>query len=260
MTRQMEAVEPHMCAQGMQATRRGAVRTLWGAGIVCAAFVAPRSFAQTALRLPQGPQILTRQLTRSLSDGNQIKVTRSWQVQFARANQNMSGQIAITGVQISSEVEAPPSLNPLAAIERQRPTDGMWPIMLTPSGLILAAGRPMRQQDIEDALDTGQKMMAARMGQQNAANMVGTFAAQLQRTGTSLLDRLPDDLFFPTIGPIRSARKIDLPGGEAGEFEVAYEAVAVAGKGWLDRAERRITTRLAGTEQCAKEHWSLRPL
>ena len=177
-----------------------------GAGIVCAAFAAPLSFAQTALRLPQGPQILSRQLTRSLSNGNQIKVTRSWQVQFARANQNVPGQIAITGVQISSEVEAPPSLNQLAAIERQRPTDGMWPIMLTPSGLILAAGRPMRQQDIEDALDTGQRMMAARMGQQNAANMVGTFcwpncSAPARRCLTACLTICS----FPPLG--RSARR-----------------------------------------------------
>ena len=258
MTRQMEAVEPHICAQGMDPTRRDAVRMLGGAAVVCAGLASTRSMAQTATLLPKGAQILTRRLSRSLSDGNQIKVTRSWQVEFARADQSMPGQIAITGTQTSSEVEAPPSLNQLATIERQRPTDDMWPIMLTPSGLILAAGRPMRQQDIEAALDMAQKVMAARMGQQNAANMVATFAEQLQRTGRSLLDRLPDDLFFPIVGPIRSARKIDLPGGETGEFEVTYEAVAVAGKGWLDRAERRITTRLAGTEQSAHEQWSLR--
>jgi hypothetical protein len=117
----------------------------------------------------------------------------------------------------------------LADSERSRSTAGLWPIRLSAGGLILATGTGSAE--------------AAGLG------LPGRPAS------AAVLERLPDDLFFPSLGPIRSVQAIELPGGLTGEFVVEYSARGVADAGWLDRAERRVTTRVAATRETAVERW-----
>ncbi len=86
------------------------------------------------------------------------------------------------------------------------------------------------------------------------------YLAELQQASSSLLTRLPDDLFFPRLGPMRSVRAVDLPGGLTGEFEVTYDAVSAQEGEWLADAEREVITRIAGSEQRAREVWTMREL
>lgn len=242
-------------------TRRDTLRSLVASvPVMGVAAHSTAAFAQGTIVLPDGPCKLTRVLTRSLYDGNQIRVARQWRIAFARGGGLSGDRITVRGQQLSVEVDAPPSLAQFSALEEGRSTATMWPILLTQSGLIVAAGRGIVDADVDTALQTARQMIAERNGAEAAAMHVRRLQAELQSAGTSLLDRLPDDLFFPTVGPLQASRVVELPGGRVGEFEVSYEAVAVPGKGWLDRAMRQVTTRLDGTEQTAREDWSLSPI
>ncbi|MEM7780484.1 MAG: hypothetical protein AAF697_08860 [Pseudomonadota bacterium] len=221
--------------------------------------LAGRALAQSQVRIavPEGPCRLARTLFRSLSDGNEIRVSRQWNVRFVASGDNLTAGFAIEGEQVSVEVEAPASLARLGEIEERRSTAGMWPIRLTSNGLIVSAGRGMTAADLDEALRVARDLIASRYGEQNAQAMVRSFAAELQRAGASLLGQLPDDLFFPSIGPISLSREVELPDGQVGGLSIFYDAIAVPSRGWLASAERRVVTRLAGTEQTAREYWSM---
>lgn len=233
-------------------SRRSTMRTL--GGFVLAGGLLPGvALAQNALAVPDGPLKLSRRIERSLRDGEWISVDRSWIVRFAPQAQGLS----ITGEQFQCRVAAPPSLAPLATIEEERSTADMWPIMLTGSGMIVAAGEIVRGEDVAEAVRVAERMIAQRDPPSSQKDARSLYLAELGNASSSLLDRLPDDLFYPTIGPIRTQRSIDLPDGQKGEFELLYEAKAVPGKGWLDRAERQVITRLGGTAKFAREQWTL---
>lgn len=238
------------------ATRRGAFCTLFGlgvAGVLAPRAVVAQTVAPTGADLPEGPLRLTRRIERSLRDGGHVAVERSWEVEFAHQGQG----IAVRGRQVHVAVDAPPALAQLAAIEEGRSTADMWPILLTGSGLIIAAGSGARADDISRAVRVASDMITARPVPAAQAEREIHYLTQLAKAGSTLLDRLPDDLFFPAEGPMHSVQKVDLPGGLVGEFELNYEARTAVGRRWLASARREVVTRLAGTWQSAREDWSL---
>lgn len=237
------------------ATRRGALGSFLGLGV--AGLVGPRTaFAQIPLELPVDPLKLTRRLERSLVGDERIVVERSWQIDFTHQGQG----VAVTGAQLHARVEAPAKLAPMTSVEEGRSTADMWPILLNANGLIMAAGRGVREEDVVRAVSVASEMIAARPIPAAQAEREIAYLAQLTKAGSSLLDRMPDDLFFPTIGPMHMKRNVDLPGGLIGEFELRYEAHAAPGRSWLENARREVVTRLAGTWQSAREDWSLTTL
>ena len=239
----------------MASTRRGALTAVLGFGI-SASFLPARVLASGPLALPDGPLRFTRKLTRSLSGGAELRVERSWRVTMGAQGRGYT----VLGEQIAVSVDGPSSLAELAALEEARSTDGMWPILLSGSGLVVGAGRAIRDDDIARAATTARAIIERRVpaGSQREARM--RYLADLLNAGAPLLEAIPHDLFFPTAQPLRAVRAVDLPGGLSGEFEVSYTAVAVPGMGWLDHATRQVTTRLEGSEQTAREEWHLRPL
>ena len=237
-------------------TRRGALATVLGVGIA-ASFLPARTFAQSAvLGLPDGPMRFSRKIIRSLSDGSKLQIERSWRLLFTRQGQG----IAVSGDQISVEVDAPPSLAELATIEQARSTDAIWPILLSDQGRILAAGQGIDEDDLAKAGMMARSMIESRVQPRSDREAQLDYLGQLLAAGGSLLAQLPADLFFPTEAPMRLVRPVDLPDGLTGEFEVNYASNAVPGKGWLDHAAREVITRLEGTEMRMREEWQMREL
>lgn len=208
------------------------------------------------LAIPRQPMRLSRVLTRDLRGKAKLRVLRDWQVEFAEQG---SG-ITITGAQISARVEAPSALAQLAELEQKRDTSGMFPLVLSDTGLIVASGSSIRDVDFNEAVLRAQSMIADRPLPEDEKAQHRLFLAQLQRSGASLLDQMPPDLFFPGGDPVRSTRAIDLPGGLGGEFEMIYEAFAHPGSPWLHRAIRKVVTRIGADERRSIEEWSLEAL
>jgi len=239
-------------------TRRQTVRSLPLAvmSLGSASLIAiPLSAAQGAI-LPPGPMLLTRRLYRGLHDGKAIVVTRSWRVQFAPSSQG----IAITGEQVAVSVDAPPALAPLTRIEETRSTQGMFPILLSSSGVIMAAGASTSQASFNAALDAAEQMMRARGASTLSVAEQRRFMAEIQQAGSTLLDEMPSDLFYPSAIPVREVRQITLADGARGEFELRWTASPQEQGPWLGTARREIITRIDGDERRSSEDWTMAPI
>ncbi|MFZ9394639.1 MAG: hypothetical protein ACO25F_01090 [Erythrobacter sp.] len=211
------------------------------------------ALGRDGLRLPQAPMRLIRRLVRELNDGNRIVVEREWLVAFA---QDADGAL-ISGRQLRADVEAPARVAAIADIERQRVTDGKFPIRLNASGLIIATGNATSEQDVAAAVRAAQEIIARQAASASEAARANQFLAQLQRAGSTMLDSMPRDLFFPNARTSHELRPVNLPDGSTGEFELTYHAAPAEGAAWLAQAERRVTTRLAGSERHSSETWRM---
>ncbi len=86
------------------------------------------------------------------------------------------------------------------------------------------------------------------------------YLAALQAAGSSIVDELPPDLFFPAEGRRRELRKLNLPNGQMGQIELIQDSQLASGKIWLAQTTRTIVTRVAGTSEESSEIWTLKPL
>lgn len=232
-------------------TRRHATLIAFGALIAAKAALGSRAIAGNIL-LPGGDHLLSRTLMRGLRDGNAVSVVRSWRINFARQSRG----VAISGEQVSVTVEAPENLAPIAKIEEERSTKGLFPILLAPDGMVLAAGQNTAQSSFDAAVKTAEAMLA----EQEDGATHARYLAELQLAGSSLLDEMPGDLFYPSTTPFRDVRQITLPDGGSGEFEVTWNARAHESTGLLDRARREVITRIGVDERRSSEEWSLKAL
>lgn len=236
------------------ARRRVIGGLLVSGGLVCFGGLLPApSIAQPAPAIPSGPMRLSRMLERSLRGGAFIRVTRDWRVDFKVQGRG----IAITGEQLSATVEAPESLASLARIEETRSTDGMWPILLSAYGHILAAGNGLDEAELDSALAEAQKILSDRGGSDVEVQL--RYLRTVSQIGASLLDQLPHDLFFPDGELHNSVRELEIEEGLSGIFAVRYQARPSA-NGWLDRTSREVITRIGDSERRAIEEWSLSPI
>lgn len=207
------------------------------------------------LTAPSQPMVLTRRLSRGLRDGMTIVVTRSWRVAFTQQARG----IAVRGEQIEVSVEAPPQLAPLSEIEQSRPTSGIFPILLGPDGLIMAAGAASDADTVDAALAAARGVMAQHGLSSGSVAQHARYLADLQQAGSSLLEAWPADLFYPSPLPRRIVREVALPDGQTGEFELRWTASTQADSPLLREARREVLTRIGESERRSSEDWSLAP-
>ena len=224
-------------------------------GVLATGWAAP-GWAALALQIPLGPMRLSRTLVRNLSGGKKIEVRRAWRIAF----ESQGHGIAITGQQIDAQVVAPKKLEPIAAIERSRSTDNKFPIMIDQSGLIISAGEAELASDVDHAIEVAEQIAAKNGGSMAQRQQLRAALSQVQAAGTTLLDRLPRDLFFPRNNGFADKRSISLPDGSSGEFEVNYSVTTQPRSGLLDEAMRQVVTRIGDTEQVSSERWELRAI
>jgi hypothetical protein len=239
-------------------TRRQLLAGLTGASAALALVSPLRTLAAApALPLPAGPMRLTRELVRELDDSIRITVRRGWVVGFA----HQARGIVVLGTQVSASVDAPPNLAQLAQIEEQRDTQGMFPIMLTETGLVLASSNAAATaQDIAAALRAAEKLIAARADSGTERDHLQRYLAEIHHTGSGQFETLPPDLFFPADTPQRRVETVILPGGLTGEFALSWKARAAPGTGWLMDCERQIVTRIDTLERRSREVWTMAPI
>lgn len=202
---------------------------------------------------PTDAMVLTRKLVRHLSDGNAIIVTRSWRLDFTVQARG----IAVNGKQVSVKVEAPPVLARFVEIEEARTTDGMFPLLLAEDGTIMAAGNQSDKNDVQSAIDAALALFRERGLSAANARTQGQIMTQMQSAGSSALEQLPGDLFYPSTTPFSEVRTVALPEGAQGEFEVNWTASVHDGTSLLKTARREIITRIGDSERRSIEEWSL---
>lgn len=239
-------------------TRRRLLAGLLGAGVAggLGALAGRLQAAEEGLRLPTQAMLLERSLVRELGGGAAITVRRVWRITFARQGRGA----VVSGTQVSASVDAPPALAELARIEEQREERGLFPVLLSDTGLIVSHGTGAAQPgDLAAALRAAEGLIARMPAPPSERDAIRRYLAELDRAGASQFDSLPADLLFPAGTPLRRLETLALPEGRTGEFELVWEARAAPETGWLAEGERRIATRIAGQERRSREVWRLRP-
>lgn len=205
---------------------------------------------------PAGNFALQRMLTRDLGDGASITVTRRWLIGFSSA----APGLLVGGEQTFVAVAAPPSLAPLAALERARSTEGMFPIRLDGMGHIIGGNRAIDAAQLLRAIEVGQAMFENGPGGAAARQDASSFMAQLARMGAHAVSAMPRDLFFPAAGHGSATRDVTLPGAGTGTISISTDASVSVTTGLLRASQRAVVTRVGSSVRTSREDWLLTPL
>lgn len=234
-----------------QTSRRDVLHAIgWGVALPALALPVRLAASEGRVSFPDSPITLTRELERSLGGGAAVTVARTWECRF----NPMSGGATIDARQIEVSVEAPPALAALAKIERSREVTCLFPMELDMSGAIV--GWADGDTDLQRAVEEAARAIDLKALEQSAETDAKRYVAEIGKKAAALVSQVPRDLFFPQTGERSELRTLDLPGGGKGSYEVTISATARASDGLLDKSERRIVTRVGGSERVSRETWS----
>lgn len=201
---------------------------------------------------PAQPLVLTRELRRQLADGKEVVSRRSYEIRFVREKRGWR----VDGALVASEVEAPPVLAGLAAIERARKDEGLFPLRLDENGMIVEqrgardpASGSVARAHVDKAIE---RISLAPSDKQVARDMVRRIEAQASAAGGGW----PADLFHPVMEPRSQVKSMALPDGSLGTVTVA-EVARGSRDGLLEEFRRSVITELAGSRRENSEIWRL---
>lgn len=200
---------------------------------------------------PAQPVMLSRTLIRSLVDGREVRVIRRYHISFKPE----PGGWRIDGELREVEVEAPPTLDRFARLERSRTDSGLFPMLMDHAGrlkppLALPVGDDARAK----AAAVGEEMIAEALlspGERDQANAMLAQVITASMSGTSW----PMDLFHPERPETKETRDIALPDGSRAAITIVTRSEGRAANALPARFERAVTTELAGTRRTAREIW-----
>lgn len=201
--------------------------------------------------------LLTRELHRSLFDGKELVVTRHYRVNFTPTG----GGFEISGTLEKSEVIAPPRLEALARMERERPDTLLFPIVLDRAGKIVtpdthsASGVPASEKPLAEALAQGLMNGAGlpSLQQGQARGFVESlFAAQ-----GPAISPWPEWLFRPGDQAQIAREQLALGEGKSGTVTISLTPSAVAPCGLMRRVERTVETEVGEQRRRTQEIWLL---
>jgi hypothetical protein len=205
---------------------------------------------------PQSPMLFTRTLRRSLPGGGEVVTRRSYRIRFIRD----ANGFRIEGALLACEVDAPPALSGLAAIERARGDDGMFPLRVDLSGRLqpaVVAEARAAPVELRTAVSTAVRQLADAPLAPAERGTLRSFAQNIgERPAVS---QWPVNLFHPGSGQAQETRTVRLPNGESGQVTIAIEAQAHPQGGMLRTMTRTVTTDLDGTARTSLEQWTLLP-
>ena len=155
---------------------------------------------------PQSSLLLSRTLVRALADGKTITTHRNYEVRITRSGSGFQ----VDGRLVEIKVDAPPALQGLAELERSRPDNDLFPIMLDARGMIVSD----MELSASPSVDRAVTMVNERIGGSGLAAIemlqAQAFVARL-REGRAR-SAWPKDVFRPAPG-MRSETRNDCPAG-----------------------------------------------
>ncbi len=204
---------------------------------------------------PHEPMLYTRRIERSLPGDARFTVSRSFAIRFEEEPRGYR----VEGEQVSVEVEAPESLAPFAAMERERRERALFPLLLDRHGLIAGdiedPAPPRLDQAVHEVL---RRIAGMKVPETDKAELT-RFVRAVHANAAELLTELPQDLFVPAGEQSSESRTLTLPGGAEGVVTVAYTAETEPTTGLMRSARREVVTRFDGSLRRTLESWTLVP-
>ncbi len=231
---------------------------LGGAMTLPMAAFAPLQQAEASPRssfvAPSHPQVLTRELRRALADGKEVISRRSYEIRFLPEANGWR----VDGLLVSSEVDAPPELAMLAKLEKARKDEGLFPLHLDNSGMIIdqhGAADPGTSGEARSLVAGAVERLSIAQGDKVVAkDMVSRISTQSRAVGGNW----PSDLFHPVAKRRSDVQTMPLPGGKLGKTTVTVIAHGTD-SGLLGQFERRVVTEIEGSTRTSQEIWRLQP-
>lgn len=250
----------------MSLSRRRSLRVMGGAAMVpLLALGWPRLAlgAQASFEPPAAPMRLSRTLVRDLPGGAEIMVRRRWMVEFRPSADGFT----LSGQQTSVEVETPPTLGFLAQLEEKRIEAGLFPMALSPGGMIVtgdqAPDSEMPDSEMPDSEMFDRAILAAArhidhagLPADDARQAIEALSA-LQKSAANLTSKVPRDLFRPLRPHWQVDRNIDLPNGRSGGIAVIFDARMDAAGQLMEQYERRVVSSIGSSSRTSSELWEL---
>lgn len=202
---------------------------------------------------PAKPMIFRRSLRRELAGGNAILAVREFEIRFLP----MAGGFRVEGNQLLSAIDAPPSLEAFARLERERPEVGMFPLLLDDHGLIGAGPETAPNVELGRAIELALAQVAGGLRTAGDRSDARGFLLALQQVAGSISSALPEDLFVPPETPQRASRAIALPDGTDGVLSTEFWGTISPETGLLAEARRVIVTEAGGARRETVESWTL---
>ncbi|MFZ1743295.1 MAG: hypothetical protein WAT93_10595 [Pontixanthobacter sp.] len=236
----------------MTLSRRKAVCAI---GLVLAApFTVGVAHAQGPSLVPPGaPMRFSRKLTRELSDGKLIEVSRVFEIRFSPLGEGFR----IDGQQIGVEVHVPPGLEQLAELERSRDESALFPILLGSDGTIMGLNQPASGPQIDQAVKLALAKLDGIAADGQDTRDAAAFLRALHNSAAETTNNLPPDLFFPAAGEDFQTRSLPLPDGTIGQIKIAFVARIEESSGLLRNASRTIETSVGNSTRTSVERWQL---
>lgn len=202
---------------------------------------------------PDGPLLVTRTLIRSLVDGKQIIVRRSYRVVFERAETTFT----VRGEQIASAIAAPPELAVIAAIERARTDISSFPLQLDLAGQIITPSslRPDAQRDA--GIAAARDIVAGAAFDATTRAAADGFLAEAATKGQIV--PWPRDLFSPTAADRGFAQDVAISASTNGRVTVTHRIPVRLASGAPAHFIRVVVTEMAGVRRESREEWSIAP-
>ncbi|MBO9498319.1 MAG: hypothetical protein J7483_02590 [Novosphingobium sp.] len=198
---------------------------------------------------------LTYRVRRPLPGEARIDTRRDYEIRFEPVGRAWRVQ----GRQVSSAIDGPPELAPLAEVWRKTELAGLFPFMLDEGGRVIAGSGPLPAPvpGLADAIDIALAMLRDSGSSEATIADAHQFGLWLQRAAGEIGSSLPPNLFVPPALPERASRAIELPGGGSGTIEVRFEGMLSPDTGLMCEARREVVTTVEGSAQSMVEAWSL---
>jgi hypothetical protein len=220
--------------------------------LASAVLASPPSETASSFVAPADRQILTRTLRKSLPGGAKIVARRSYEIWFVP---DTSG-FRVEGRLIAVDLDVPPGMEALAAIERQREDTDLFPMELDRLGKIVFGSTGESPSINRQAGSIALAQVAGSALSPEEQSAASSFARQLSQQGGA--SPWPMDLFRPQPGHREEVRPVVLPGGQEGEVIIMIDALAAGTDGVLDTVSRTVTTQLGPSIRETQEIWTLR--
>jgi hypothetical protein len=205
---------------------------------------------------PSTPMLYTRRLERGLVGGASLVVTRRFAVRIVRDGD----RFRIEGEQVDVEVEAPPQLEALARLERERVEAALFPLELDAAGAIRTSAQAADSAQLDAAVREATAQIERGPHAPDERAEMHAFVEAVQRNSAALVTELPRDLFAPVELARNESRAVALPGLPEGRVSLRFTAERDPATGLMRAARREIVTEIAGDTRRTVESWTLAPL
>ncbi len=195
--------------------------------------------------------LLSRTVRRELPRGQALVVRRTYEIRFV----SNDGGYSVEGRLLDCSVEAPPALNALAEIERNRPDTGLFPLTLDRRGIILPVAVGGQGKAFDEASRVIADMVSNKVS--DTAEQVAAHKFVKQFGSQVAVGLWPEDLFVPASSQHAEDSVVPLADGQSGRVQVLIEATRNPQNALLSRFNRTVITDFGGIQRRSDEEWTL---